>query len=252
MRTEMSRIAPLHVQVKEYLEEIIDRGELKPGDRLPSEKELEVKFGVSRITVRHALQVLASEEKIQRIPGKGSFLRERKVEPLTALTSFSENMRAHGRVPSYMHTRVSIIEPPPNVAAALELSPDQQVMYLRRLMLADGQPMAIQDAYLPYFIYERDPLLFTPEVLNSISMYRVLEIELGVKLYRALEQIDAALAHPDEARDLSIEEGDVVLISRRTTYDVDGKPIEYVKLVFPASRYRYKVELFRPSRPDSR
>ena len=252
MVTVTNRIAPLYIQVKEFLEELIDRGELKPGDRLPSEKELEVKFGVSRITVRHALQALASDERILRIPGKGSFLREPKVEPLTALTSFSENMRASGRVPSYTQTRVSILEPPPNVTIALELNTDQRVLHIHRLMLADGQPMAIQDAYLPHHIYERNPLLFKPEVLDNVSMYKVMEIELGVNLFRAEEQVDAAPAYPSEARDLAIAEGEVVLITKRTTYDIDGKPVEYVKLVFPASRYRYKVELFRPSRPESR
>lgn len=252
MTTRSNLIAPLHIQVKGYLDELLDRGELKPGDRLPSEKDLENKFGVSRITVRHALQALASEARIVRIPGKGSYVRERKVEPLTALTSFSENMRASGRTPSYTNTHVALVEPPANAAAALSLGPGQRALHIHRLMLADGLPMAIQDAYLPEQIYERNPLLFERDVLDNVSMYKVLEIELGVKLFRAEEQVDAAIAQPAETRDLATSDDEVVLIIKRTTYDIDGKPVEYVKLVFPASRYRYKVELFRPSRHESR
>ena len=251
MATTTNRFVPLHYQIKEHIENLIEQGELKPGDQLPSEKELEIQFGVSRITVRHALQALSSEEKIVRIPGKGSFLREPKVGPLTALTSFSENMRASGRVPSYAQTQVDTPEAPPNVAAALQLQAGERVLHIHRLMLADGLPMALQDAYLPYSIYERNPLLFKPDVLDNISMYKVMEIEIGIKLYRADEQVEAAIAYPGEAKDLAIPEGEAVLITKRTTYDSDSKPVEYVKLIFPASRYRYKVELFRPSKPES-
>ena len=111
-------------------------------------------------------------------------------------------------------------------------------MHIHRLMLADGQPMAIQDAYLPYYIYERNSLLFKPEVLDHTSMYKVMEIEIGIRLFRAEEQVEAAIANPNEAKDLAIPEGEVVLISKRTTYDLDQKPVEYVKLIFPASRFQ--------------
>ncbi len=252
MATKPNLIAPLHIQVKGYLDQLLDRGELKAGDRLPSEKELELQFGVSRITVRHALQALASEDRIVRIPGKGSYVREPKVEPLTALTSFSENMRARGRTPSYTQTQVELVEAPASAASALALSPGQRALHIHRLMLADGLPMAIQDAYLPEHIHARNPLLFERDVLDNVSMYKVLEIELGIKLFRAEEQVDAAIAQPAEAKDLATDADEVVLIVKRTTYDIDGKPVEYVKLVFPTSRYRYKVELFRPSRHDSR
>ena len=243
-------IVPLYKQLIQYLLSAIETHQLKPGDRIPSENELSKKFNISRVTVRRALQELAYQEKIVSVPGKGSFLREPKVEPLAALTSFSENMRASGRVPSYSQTHVSLVEPPANVAAILQLHAGERVMHIHRLMLADGQPMAIQDAYLPYYIYERNSLLFKPDVLDNTSMYKVMEVEIGIKLFRAEEQVEAAIAYPNEARDLAISEGEVVLISKRTTYDLDQKPVEYVKLIFPASRYRYKVELFRPSKPE--
>ena len=161
---------------------------------------------MSRVIIRRALQELTHQEKIISVPSKGSFFREPKVEPLTTLTSFKENMRASGRIPSYSQTRVTLEEPPPNVAAALQLQAGEHARHIHRLMLADGQPMAIQNSYLPYYIYERNSLLFTPEVLDNTSMYKVMEIEIGIKLFRAEDQVKAAIAYPNEAKDLAISE----------------------------------------------
>ena len=251
MEDTFSGALPLYQHVRNYLEDLILEGQLEPGDQLPSEKDLQNQFGVSRITVRRALQDLSSEGKIQRVAGKGSFVLKPKLEPLTALTSFSENMIAQGYKPSYRNAEISIIAPSSKIKEILNLQEGELVVYLAREMLADGFPMAVQEAYFSERIYFRKPSLFTPEVLNNISFYRVLEIELGIHLNRAEESVDAAQAREDEARKLNINIGDVVLIINRTTFDIDDRPIEYVKLVFPAERYRYKVELFRPSKTDN-
>jgi len=103
-------IVPLHKQLFHYLNSAIENHEFKPGDRIPSESDLAREFNISRVTIRRALQELAHQEKIVSVPGKGSFLREPKVEPLTALTSFRENMRASGRISSYSQTQVALVE----------------------------------------------------------------------------------------------------------------------------------------------
>lgn len=239
---------PLYQQVKNHLENLIINKQLRPGARLPSESDLEEEFGVSRVTVRRALQELSYDGKIKRVPGKGSFVLKPKIEPLTALTSFSENMKAQGYKPSYQHAAISIITPSPQIIERLNLQDGERVAYLTREMLADGLPMALQYAYFPENIYTRNPGLFSPAILNNISFYKILEIELGVPLNRAEESLDAALARKDEAQKLNITPADIVLIINRTTFDIDDRPIEYVKLVFPVERYRYKVELFRPNK----
>ncbi len=241
-----AEIVPLYEQVKRHLMALIEDGSLVPGDKLPSEKELENQFKVSRVTIRRALQELSHEERIVRIPGKGSYVLQPKIEPLTALTSFSENMRAQGYDPSYREAQIEIVEAEEKVAKFLALGLHDKVVHIRRIMLANGLPMAIQSAYLPYSIYERGPSFFTPEVLTNISMYKVLELELGVRLFKADEWVDASTARAHEARLLEINPGDSILIIERLTYTVDNEPVEYVKLIFPADRYRYKVELFRP------
>jgi GntR family transcriptional regulator len=237
---------PLYQQIKTLLDEMIQSGHLMPGERVPSEKELQDRFGVSRITVRQALQELTLEEKIIRVPGKGSFVLEPKIEPLTALTSFSENMRAQGLVPSYSGASVECCEAPAKIRSILELAEGELVVRIHRLMLADGVPMAIQDAYIPALVQQRDPHLFSPEILNITSMYNIFERELNVPLVRAEEYVEASLASSEEASLLSIQPNSLVLVITRITFSTDDKPVEYVRLTFRADRYRYRVELFRP------
>lgn len=239
---------PLYQQVKSHLEKLIRDGIINPGEQLPSEKELEELFNISRITVRRALQELAAEDKIARFPGKGSFVLQPKIEPLTALTSFSENMRARGFEPSYRNTTVRFTKAPTKAAQFFQYHNDEKVLNINRLLLADEIPMAIQDAYLPASIYEAAPRLFVPEVLNVISMYTTLEFQLGIKLARAEEFVEASQATAAEAEQLSIKRGDLVLVITRLTRAEDDQPIEFVKLVFRADRYRYRVELFRPTK----
>jgi GntR family transcriptional regulator len=251
MEETFSGALPLYQQIRNYLEDLILDGQLEPGDKLPSEKDLQNQFGVSRITARRALQDLSNEGKIQRVAGKGSFVLKPKIEPLTALTSFSENMIAQGYKPSYRNAEISIITPSSKIKETLKLQEGERVAYLAREMLANGLPMALQEAYFSERIFLQNPSLFTIEILNNISFYKVLEIELGIHLNRAEESVDAALAREDEALKLNINTSDVVLIINRTTFDIDDRPTEFVKLVFPAERYRYKVELFRPSKTDN-
>lgn len=241
-------ITPLYMQLKNHLSNLIDNGEIMPGGRLPSEKELENKFNISRITVRRALQELAAEEKIVRIPGKGSFILQPKIEPLPSLTSFSENMRAQGFEPSYRNTIISFVPPPPRVKHFLGYADDAKAVHVERMLLADGVPMAIQDEYLPYAFYQMNPAIFTTEVFNHFSMYTAIELNLGIKLSRAEEFVDAAQASQAEADALGIKRGDLILVITRMTYSDTDLPVEFVKLTFRADRYRYRVELFRSSK----
>src|SRR5512140_24553 len=239
-------MVPLYRRLKAHHEKLIDEGKIKPGERLPSEKELEDQFNISRITVRRALQELAAEEKIARFPGKGSFVLQPKIEPLTALTSFSENMRSRGLNPSYQNTTIRLVKPPSKVAQFFQYTNDEKALNINRLLLADEIPMAIQEAYLPGEIYEAAPRLFVPEVMNVVSMYATLELQLGIKLQRAEEFVESSQATAAEAEQLAIKRGDLVLVITRQTRDERDRPIEFVKLVFRADRYRYRVELFRP------
>lgn len=239
---------PLYEQVYDYINHLIQTSELKPGDKLPSEKELESLFNVSKITIRRAIQDLVYENKVIKIPGKGSFVLKPRIEPLTALTSFSENMIAQGYVPSYQSSRISLTIPHSKITEYLRIGTNDKVLNISRLMLADNIPMAIQDSYMPEYIYEKDPKIFSPEIMNKISLYKLLEFEFGIQLFKADEWVDASKASQEEAKTLGIKKDDPIMIIERISYTAQNNPIEYVKLIYPAKRYRYKVQLFRTQR----
>ena len=242
-------IVPLYKQLFHYLNSAIQNHEFKPGDRIPSENELAREFNISRVTIRRALQELAQQEKIVSVPGKGSFVLQPKIEPLTALTSFSENMRAQGYEPSYRDTAVAFISPTSQIQSHLRVPETEQVLHIHRMMLADGVPMAIQNVYLAERVYRRNPSLFIPEVLNQISLYKLFELKLSLFLFRADEWVDASKATQEEAGLLQMKKDDSVLVIDRVTYSTtEPDPIEYVHQLYSASRYRYKVELFRSQR----
>ncbi len=242
-------IVPLYRQLFQYLNAAIDGRKFKPGDRIPSENELAKEFNISRVTIRRALQELAHQEKIISVPGKGCFVLQPKIEPLTALTSFSENMRAQGYEPSYQDAVVTFVSPIKNIQSHLKVTDQEQVLHIHRMMLADGMPMAIQNVYLAERVYRRNPSLFKPEILNRISLYKIFELELGLMLFRADEWVDSAKATQEEAALLHIKKDDCLLIIDRETYSIsEPNPIEYVHQLYTATRYRYKVELFRSQR----
>jgi GntR family transcriptional regulator len=242
-------IVPLYKQLFNHLNSAINKHHLKPGDRLPSESEMAKEFNISRVTIRRALQELAHQGKIISVPGKGSFVLQPKIEPLTALTSFSENMRAQGYEPSYRDTVVTFIKPTEKIKSNLNISESERVLHIHRMMLADEEPMAILNGYLPEWVYKREPSLFTPETLNQISLYKLLELELGLSLFKADEWVDVSKASQEEADLLHINKGDLVFVIDRLTYSTDDpNPIEYVHQLYNANRYRYKVELFRSQR----
>lgn len=250
-KTNSNSIEPLYKQVYMQLNQLIEDNTLQPGDKLPSEAELEKQFDVSRITIRRAVQELVYENKIVKKAGKGSFVVKPKAEPLSALTSFSENMIAQGYKPSYMNSRIQLVLPSPAVAKHLAVDKTAKVLNINRLMLADSLPMSIQDSYLPGFIYNINPSIFLPELMDKISLYKILEIEFGISLSVAEERIEATKATEKEAKLLLIKTDDPILLVERVAYDDKGIAVEYVKMIYPSSRYRYKVKLFRPNKANS-
>ncbi len=140
---------PLYVQLKDAVVSEIRAGDLKPGDRVGSESELERLHGVSRITVRQALKALVQEGALYRVPGKGTYVASRKVAPLAAFTSFSENMLAQGLTPSYRLLDARLVDPPTVARQELRLGEHDHAWRIERLLLADGEPMGLQDGFYP-------------------------------------------------------------------------------------------------------
>jgi len=230
----------LYYQIQQDLRARIKRGEWKPGDRLPPEPELAIRYRVSRITVRQALARLVADGHIERRQGTGTFVRAEKVAQRTGLlTSFTEEMQHRGLEPVTRILDFQIRTPPEHIQKILRLSPADEVAYLERLRIANGEPLALTEAFLPARL--------VPDLQHTLlvdgSLYRTLEEVYGLELAEADEEIEAALATGKERRFLGVKPGAPILQIIRTTYLATGEPVEWVRVAYKADRFKYSLRL---------
>jgi GntR family transcriptional regulator len=230
---------PLHHQVYADLRAAIERGDWRPGDRLPPERELAKGYGCSLITVRHALGELAREQRIERTRGRGTFvLRTRIDRDFAGTLSFAEEMQARGYEP-YTRLVASKIGPADEtVTTALRLPPGAATVYLERLRLADDEPLLLEQVHLSA---DRFPGLLSID-LEQNSLYDVLAERFGARVARAREAIEPVLLKTREARLLHRPPRTPALLVEGTAFDADGQPIEFARSYVAGDRSRYFVE----------
>jgi GntR family transcriptional regulator len=237
--------APLWRQIADRLRASVGEGEFQPGDALPSEAEINAAFGVSRATARASLDRLRQEGLISRQSGRGSIVLAPKVErPVNELASFSEDMRRRGLRASYATFGAATTPSSPETAAALNLKPGDLAFGIRRLLIADDDPIGMSESWLaPWVIAAgRAP---TPEELDAGSLYAWLARECRVTITGAKETIEADVAGGAMARRLNVGAGAAVLIARRRSHAADGRPVEYAVMHYRADRYRFVIDLTR-------
>jgi GntR family transcriptional regulator len=224
-----------HVQVREYVRDLLDGAEA--GTPAPSERELVHRFGVARMTVRQALDALVGEGMLERVPGRGTFVAQRRTQPIAVLTSFTEDMRRRGLRPTSQTLVARLESAGPGVARALEISEGDRVVHWQRLRCGDGTPVCIENAYLNAEIVH-GLLDRLPESLYEELARRGLEPTWGE------DSVEAAVAGTPEARLLDVPPGSPVLrIARRTC--ADKMPVEVSRSTFRADRYTMWVPLSR-------
>ncbi len=239
---------PLYHQVRLVLLERIRSREWEVSTTIPSENELVRKLNVSRATVRQAVAELVKTGHLRPIQGKGTIVTEPKVEPIGALTSFTENMRAAGLTPTRETLRAEWLIPPVHVDAHLsdKTKPaSKRAFFIERLLMADGVPLAIQRAWLPRWIIDINPERFSKAELDVGSLYQTLGECCGISLNRADETLDIALPTEQEQHLLRVSSNHPLMVIHRTTSDIQGRPVEFAELLFRSDRYRYKVTLIR-------
>ncbi|MGY4707694.1 GntR family transcriptional regulator [Candidatus Bipolaricaulota sp. J31] len=234
---------PIYHQLKEALKEQIESGVLKPHERVPSERELEEMYRISRMTARRALEELEAEGYIYRAQGKGSFVAEPKIrQGLLWLTSFTEDMQERGMRAGARVLEVKVVKGDEKLARRLRASPSEEFVKVQRLRLADDEPMALETSFLRRrFCPGLEEFDFT-----NRSLYKTLQEKYGLRLGRAEQTVEAKVADEFEAELLGVKPGTPMLAMERVTYLDDGQtPIEYVRSVYRGDRYKLYVELRR-------
>jgi GntR family transcriptional regulator len=233
---------PYYLQLSEILRlEISERQSPREIHQLPSENELAALQGITRATVRRALDVLERDGWIYREKGKGSFAAVRRVEhELTQLVSTTEDMRKRGWTLNTRLVSVEKMPAPPGVAHSLELPEGALCYRLCRLRLVEDEPISIQIPYLPIALcpdLEKNDL--------TRSLYRLLETRYGLRLWMGHETLRARCALPHEEEMLGVPKCTPVMYMERVTYDVTGQAVEYLEAVWRGDRYDFDVSLSR-------
>ncbi len=234
LRPSRKRGEPLYEQVARGLWHLIQTGQLEPGTPIPPERRLAQLLGVSRLTVRKALEGLVAQGALLRRPGAGTFVARRVEQPLSHLSGFSEDMRARGMEPGSRWLRKEVGQASPEEALALALSPGKGVVRLVRVRTADGVPMALEAAVLPLEV------LPNPEEVGD-SLYAYLEVQ-GLRPTRALQRLRAVGAPLEVARLLGLTPGEPVLFIQRVSF-LRGQPVEFTRSYYRGDLYDFVAEL---------
>jgi GntR family transcriptional regulator len=227
---------PKHEQLRTILAELAT-DTLEPGDLFPSERQLCIDHGVSRITVRAAIGQLVSEGLLERVRGKGTFVATRTARSRLHLASFHEDMRRLGLTPTTVVLEVEGAVPPVATINALSLRSGQECIRVRRLRLADGAPMSVDDAWYNAALL---PDLDSCDLRRSI--YDTLRDRYRLPIDRAEQTVAAAEAGDEYAVLLGITPSRPVLLFDRVSFS-GGRAVEHSQSRYRGDRYELQMAL---------
>jgi len=241
-------VVPLYFQIQQHLLQDIRSGRLKAGKPLPSEEVISKRLRVSRMTARQALKSLCSLGVAYSQRGKGTFVSEIKLEKnFRQVQSFTEEMEARGSRPHSKLISSEVVPAGEEAALALRLPPEEKVIRIRRVRVADALPMGVETTCLPQSL--------CPDLLDKFdprtSLYRTLSQGYGIHIVQADEVVEAGLANSEEARLLGISKGSPVFLFTRTSYVQGGQAVEYVKSTFRGDRYKITNRLGQSGNDNS-
>ncbi len=234
-KIDPDRQQPLYRQIQAVLREAVADRTLRPDDALPPERDLAAEFGVSRITIRKAIEGLVNEGVLDTHHGSGTFVRTRVEKNFAQLTSFSEEMQARGMSPSGRWISRSAGKVSPEEALTLRASPGTKVYRFSRIRLADEAPMSIEHATV---------LASCLPELDSVedSLYAALH-ETNNRPIRALQRLSALLLNVEQAELLGASAGDAGLLVERVGFNEDGTAIEFSQSYYRGDTYDFVAEL---------
>ena len=232
---------PLHHQLRQLLQDQIERGSLRPGQQIPHERQYAEYLGISLAPVRQALLDLVRQGYLLRVRGKGTFVRDDKViEKISLVGSFTESLRGQGLEPAFTVICAESQAPPPEVRAAFDGKP-RRLFRLDRLASAADGPLALLSAWLDA---ARFPELVAQD-FSAVPLYSTLERLYRVQMGRALSTIEVVQVREDEANLLHLPPGASALQVQGTTFDQDDRPTEVSRVLYRADRFTFSLESHR-------
>jgi GntR family transcriptional regulator len=225
---------------EETRERVLDLMEsLEVGQAIPSERQLTNVLGVSRLTVRAALDELVRDGYLDRRHGSGTYVTEPKIaQPLT-LTSFSEEMRRRGMVPGSRTLDLAVTPAGARMARRLQVSPEEPLLRVRRLRLADSAPMALETLHIPQALVPG----LTRADLEDHSFYELLRERYEIVIGSGTQTIEPTVTNEEESEALGVPLHTPAFLFERTTVSESGRIVEFVRSIYRGDRYRLVADL---------
>ena len=229
-------------QTRDRVVDLIDG--LAVGEAIPSERQLSVDLGVSRLTVRAAIDELVREGYLTRRRGSGTFLREPKIAQEQTMTSFSEEMRRRGIRPASKTLSLTTAMAGAYLGRSLHVSPSERILVIQRLRLADGETMAIETLHV------RESLVpgLAGADLERGSFYELLAERYGITIVGGVQTIEPTVTNEEESEALGVPLHSPAFLFERTTRSESGEIVEFVRSIYRGDRYRLVTELNRRER----
>ena len=237
LKLDRTADVPLFAQLKAALHAAIEAGVYGPGEMIPTEQQLQRLAGISRSTVRQAVGDLVAQGILQRHVGKGTFVAPLPVGAgLHDLMSFTQTMRAQGRVPGARVFEIATAMAPAPIAEALGLIRGESVLKIERVRTADGEVIGLHTSYLPT---RYGYMLSIEDFTQTGSLYLALARKYKVVFTRAEATVEATVANDREAGLLGLEPKGAVLLVQQVTFTADGRPVEFARELYRGDRYRF-------------
>jgi GntR family transcriptional regulator len=239
---ELPDAAPLYAVLEAQISAGIAGGEFPIGSQLPTEEQLIQRFAVSRTTVRKAIQNLSDRGLIEIRRGTGTFVTPPRItQDLTELTGFVEDMDALGHAATARLIDRTVVAANADVAQHLALAMGSRVMRIRRVRLANGVGMSLDETYLPLEIGEK----IVTHDLEAEPIFALLEQRYNIPLVEAEYELEAVSAGADVAAALGVDTGSAIFLIERTSYSVGDRPVDYEKLHYRGDLIRFRTRLTR-------
>jgi GntR family transcriptional regulator len=224
-------------EVRERVRDLIDQ--LSVGDSIPSERQLSQDLGVSRLTIRAALDDLAREGRLVRRRGAGTFVSEPKIAQELTMSSFTDDIRSRGMTPGSRTLELGIVQAGARLGRVLHVSPSEPVVVAKRLRLADRETMAIETLHV------RESLIpgLSKDDLENGSFYELLRNRYGIEIVGGQQTIEPTVTNEDESAALGVPLHSPAFLFERVTRSESDEIVEFVSSIYRGDRYRLVTEL---------